>query len=130
MPSITMREFPTWRHPYGVPSDYPGLLPRKRRAALSLPPALGRISDSVYSRILSSHIGTGLFSGGRSPANRAVLLYGLKTLDGNESINTLPNSLFSDETLTQPLGCNARQMRQRKGVYTAAETFQRSRSMR
>jgi Transposase DDE domain len=40
-----------------------------------------------------------------------VLLYGLKTLFGIESINALPNLLFSDAALMQLVGFNAQQVR-------------------
>jgi hypothetical protein len=39
------------------------------------------------------------------------LLYGLKTLFGIESINALPNLLFSDEALTQLVGFNTQRAR-------------------
>jgi hypothetical protein len=41
-----------------------------------------------------------------------VLLYGLKTLFGIESMNALPPLLFSDEALMQLVGFNAQQVRQ------------------
>jgi hypothetical protein len=41
-----------------------------------------------------------------------VLLYGLKTLFGIESMNALPALLFSDEALMQLVGFNAQQVRQ------------------
>jgi hypothetical protein len=40
-----------------------------------------------------------------------VLLYGVKTLLGIESINALPSLLFSDEALMQLVGFNAQQVR-------------------
>jgi hypothetical protein len=40
-----------------------------------------------------------------------VLLYGLKTLLGIESMNALPSLLFSDEALMQLVGFNAQQVR-------------------
>jgi hypothetical protein len=46
------------------------------------------------------------------PFVRYVLLYGLKTLFGIESINALPHLLFSDEALIQLVGFNAQQVRQ------------------
>ncbi len=46
------------------------------------------------------------------PFVQYVLLYGLKTLFGIESINALPNPLFSDAALIQWVGCNAQQVRQ------------------
>jgi hypothetical protein len=46
------------------------------------------------------------------PFVQYVLLYGLKTLFGIESINALPSLLFSDEALMQLVGFNARQVRQ------------------
>src|SRR5919109_77694 len=46
------------------------------------------------------------------PYVQYVLLYGLKTLFGIESINALPSLLFSDEALMQLVGFNARQVRQ------------------
>jgi Transposase DDE domain len=45
------------------------------------------------------------------PFVQYVLLYGLKTLFGIESINALPNLLFSDEALMQLVGFNAQQVR-------------------
>jgi len=45
------------------------------------------------------------------PFVQYVLLYGLKTLCGIESINALPNLLFSDEALMQLVGFNAQQVR-------------------
>src|SRR5215475_11471595 len=41
-----------------------------------------------------------------------VLLYGVKTLFGIESIHALPSLLFSDEALMQLVGFNAQQVRQ------------------
>ena len=41
-----------------------------------------------------------------------VLLYGVKTLFGIQSINALPSLLFSDEALMQLVGFNAQQVRQ------------------
>jgi hypothetical protein len=41
-----------------------------------------------------------------------VLLYGLKTLFGIESMNALPPLVFSDEALMQLVGFNAQQVRQ------------------
>jgi len=41
-----------------------------------------------------------------------VLLYGVKTLFGIESMNALPSLLFSDEALMQLVGFNAQQVRQ------------------
>jgi Transposase DDE domain len=41
-----------------------------------------------------------------------VLLYGMKTLLGIQSINALPRLLFSDEALMQLVGFNAQQVRQ------------------
>src|SRR5215475_1785772 len=46
------------------------------------------------------------------PFVQYVLLYGLKTLFGIESINALPHLLFSDEALMQLVGFNAQQVRQ------------------
>ena len=46
------------------------------------------------------------------PFVQYVLLYGLKTLFGIESINALPSLLFSDEALMQLVGFNAQQVRQ------------------
>jgi hypothetical protein len=46
------------------------------------------------------------------PFVQYVLLYGLKTLFGIESINALPNLLCSDEALMQLVGFNAQQVRQ------------------
>jgi Transposase DDE domain len=46
------------------------------------------------------------------PFVQYVLLYGVKTLFGIESINALPNLLFSDEALMQLVGFNAQQVRQ------------------
>ena len=46
------------------------------------------------------------------PFVQYVLLYGLKTLFGLESINALPRLLFSDEALMQLVGFNAQQVRQ------------------
>jgi hypothetical protein len=46
------------------------------------------------------------------PFVQYVLLYGLKTLFGIESINALPSLLFSDEALMQLVGFNAQQARQ------------------
>jgi hypothetical protein len=46
------------------------------------------------------------------PFVQYVLLYGVKTLFGIESINALPSLLFSDEALMQLVGCNAQQVRQ------------------
>jgi hypothetical protein len=46
------------------------------------------------------------------PFVQYVLLYGVKTLFGIESINALPSLLFSDEALMQLVGCNAHQVRQ------------------
>jgi hypothetical protein len=46
------------------------------------------------------------------PFVQYVLLYGMKTLFGIESINALPNLLFSDEALMQLVGFNAQQVRQ------------------
>jgi uncharacterized RmlC-like cupin family protein len=46
------------------------------------------------------------------PFVQYVLLYGLKTLFGIESINALPPLLFSDEALMQLVGFNAQQVRQ------------------
>jgi hypothetical protein len=40
------------------------------------------------------------------------LLYGLKTLCGINSMNALPELLFSDEALMPVVGCNAQQVRQ------------------
>ena len=45
------------------------------------------------------------------PFIQYVLLYGLKTLFGIESINALPSLLFSDEALMQLVGFNAQQVR-------------------
>src|SRR2546429_339440 len=45
------------------------------------------------------------------PFTQYVLLYGLKTLFGIESINALPSVLFSDEALMQLVGFNAQQVR-------------------
>jgi hypothetical protein len=46
------------------------------------------------------------------PYVQYVLLYGLKTLFGIESMNALPPLLFSDEALMQLVGFNAQQVRQ------------------
>jgi hypothetical protein len=46
------------------------------------------------------------------PFVQYVLLYGVKTLFGIESINALPSLLFSDEALRQLVGFNAHQVRQ------------------
>jgi hypothetical protein len=46
------------------------------------------------------------------PFVQYVLLYGVKTLCGMESINALPSLLFSDEALMQLVGFNAQQVRQ------------------
>jgi hypothetical protein len=46
------------------------------------------------------------------PFVQYVLLYGLKTLFGIESINALPSLLFSDEALMQLVGFNAQQVRE------------------
>jgi Transposase DDE domain len=45
------------------------------------------------------------------PFMQYVLLYGLKTLFGIESMNALPSLLFSDEALMQLVGFNAQQVR-------------------
>jgi hypothetical protein len=46
------------------------------------------------------------------PYVQYVLLYGLKTLFGIDSLNALPALLFSDEALMQLVGFNAQQVRQ------------------
>ena len=46
------------------------------------------------------------------PFVQYVLLYGMKTLLGIQSINALPRLLFSDEALMQLVGFNAQQVRQ------------------
>jgi hypothetical protein len=46
------------------------------------------------------------------PFVQYVLLYGMKTLVGIQSINALPRLLFSDEALMQLVGFNAQQVRQ------------------
>jgi hypothetical protein len=46
------------------------------------------------------------------PFVQYVLLYGVKTLLGIESMNALPSLLFSDEALMQLVGFNAQQVRQ------------------
>jgi hypothetical protein len=46
------------------------------------------------------------------PYVQYVLLYGLKTLLGIESMNALPSLLFSDEGLMQLVGFNAQQVRE------------------
>jgi DDE family transposase len=46
------------------------------------------------------------------PCVQYVLLYGLKTLYGVESMNALPALLFSDEALMRLVGFNAQQVRQ------------------
>jgi hypothetical protein len=46
------------------------------------------------------------------PFVQYVLLYGVKTLLGIESMNALPRLLFSDEALMQLVGFNAQQVRQ------------------
>jgi hypothetical protein len=46
------------------------------------------------------------------PFVQYVLLYGVKTLFGIESMNALPSLLFSDEALMQLVGFNAQQVRQ------------------
>lgn len=46
------------------------------------------------------------------PSVQYVLLYGLKTLFGIESMHALPPLLFSDEALMQLVGFNAQQVRQ------------------
>src|ERR671924_2232309 len=45
------------------------------------------------------------------PAVQYLLLYGLKTLFGIESMNALPALLFSDEALMRLVGFNAQQVR-------------------
>jgi hypothetical protein len=45
------------------------------------------------------------------PFVQYVLLYGVKTLFGMESLNALPHLLFSDEALMQLVGFNAHQVR-------------------
>jgi hypothetical protein len=45
------------------------------------------------------------------PVVQYLLLYGLKTLCGIESMNALPALLFSDEALMQLVGFNAQQVR-------------------
>jgi hypothetical protein len=55
------------------------------------------------------------------PFIQYVLLYGLKTLFGIESINALPSLLFSNEALMQLVGFNAQQVRNgmcRRGATT------------
>jgi Transposase DDE domain len=54
------------------------------------------------------------------PFVQYVLLYGLKTLFGIESINALSSLLFSDEALMQLVGFNAQQVRQ--GIYQRGAT--------
>jgi hypothetical protein len=44
------------------------------------------------------------------PFIQYILLYGLKTLFGIESIDALPRLLFSDEALMQLVGFNAQQV--------------------
>src|SRR4029453_5569387 len=46
------------------------------------------------------------------PYVQYVLLYGLKTLVGIQSMHALPPLLFSDEALMQLVGFNAQQVRQ------------------
>jgi hypothetical protein len=46
------------------------------------------------------------------PFVQYVLLYGVKTLFGIESMNALPSLLFSDEAVMQLVGFNAQQVRQ------------------
>jgi hypothetical protein len=46
------------------------------------------------------------------PFVQYLLLYGLKTLFGIDSMNALPGLLFSDEALMQLVGFNAQQVRQ------------------
>jgi hypothetical protein len=46
------------------------------------------------------------------PFVQYVLLYGVKTLFGMESMNALPSLLFSDEAVMQLVGFNAQQVRQ------------------
>jgi hypothetical protein len=46
------------------------------------------------------------------PYVQYVLLYGLKTLFGIESMHALPALLFSDEAVMQLVGFNAQQVRQ------------------
>jgi Transposase DDE domain len=46
------------------------------------------------------------------PCVQYVLLYGLKTLFGLESMHALPSLLFSDEALMQLVGFNAQQIRE------------------
>jgi hypothetical protein len=46
------------------------------------------------------------------PFVQYVLLYGVKTLFGIESVNALPSLLFSDEAVMQLVGFNAHQVRQ------------------
>jgi len=46
------------------------------------------------------------------PVIQSLLLYGLKTLFGIESMNALPPLLFSDEALMQLVGFNAQPVRQ------------------
>lgn len=46
------------------------------------------------------------------PFVQYVLLYGMKTLFGMQSINALPSLLFSDEALMRLVGFNAQQVRQ------------------
>src|SRR5262249_58955913 len=45
------------------------------------------------------------------PVVQYLLLYGLKTLFGIESMNALPALLFSDEALMRLVGFNAQQVR-------------------
>src|SRR4029434_2894750 len=46
------------------------------------------------------------------PCVQYILLYGLKTLFGIQSMNALPPLLFSDEAMMQLVGFNAHQARQ------------------
>jgi len=54
------------------------------------------------------------------PFVQYVLLYGVKTLFGIESINALPSLLFSDEAVMQLVGFNAQQVRQ--GIWQRGAT--------
>ncbi len=58
------------------------------------------------------------------PCVQDVLLYGLKTLDGVESMNALPAVLCSDEALMRLVGFNAHQVRQGQGQTARPERLE------
>ncbi len=65
--------------------------------------------------------------------SRTVLLYGLKTLFGIDSMNALPALWFSDEALMHLVGFNAQQVRQevcQRGAATRQGSGRRDRSAR